>query len=102
MPRPSTGQPHVFGSSHDPPTDAEHARADDHVTRLLETVSALTAAQAEQGRELARLLDVLERLAAAHEDTLYTLARLEVRLAELDVRVVGPSAAGGGDPPERG
>jgi hypothetical protein len=105
MPRPSTGHPAVLGSSPDPPTGVGAtglAEADDHVTRLLETVSALTAAQAEQGRDLARLLDVLERLTAAHEDTLYTLAQLQARLAELEVRAAGPSAEGDRDPPEHG
>ena len=102
MPRPSTAHPDVLRSSHDPPTGAKPADGDDHVTRLLETVSALAAAQAAQGRDLARLVDVLERLTAVHEDTLYTLAQLQARLAELDVRVAGTPAAADREPPERG
>jgi hypothetical protein len=100
MPRPSTGHPDVLGSSHHPPTGAGSAEGDDHVTRLLETVGALTAAQAEQGRDLARLIEVLERLTTAHEDTLYTLAQLEARLA--DVQAGAPPVAGDREPPDRG
>jgi ABC-type transporter Mla subunit MlaD len=76
--------------------------AEDHVARLLETVSALTAAQAEQAHDLSRLLEVLERLTAAQEDAFDTLVQLEARLTALDVRAAGKPPAGDPEPPERG
>jgi len=105
LPRTSTGHPHVLGSSPDPRTAAPAASdavppqtaappalgaAD--VDRLLATVSALTAAHAEQARELSRLLDLLERLTVAHDDAVHTVARLEARLAGLELRADAESS----------